>query len=109
MNKSMRLVLVEWDDAWQDTDNFASAHGIEQTHKPLQVETLGWVILDDETGVSVVNEQNAEGSEFRGRTFIPRQMVRKVTDFTLARRRVKVSPSPELPADPSPTAVSPPK
>ncbi len=91
-----RLVLVTWHDAWQDTDNFASAHGIASTHQPLVVNTLGWIIADDEVGISVVNEHSHEdGTErFRGRTFIPRPMVQKVTEFALSKPRKKKEPSP---------------
>lgn len=90
-----QLVLIEWDDAWQDSDNFATAHGITATHKPLVVQTLGWVIQDDEVGISVVNEQsNEDGETYRGRTFIPRAMIRKVTPFNLSKPRKKVDKRP---------------
>lgn len=85
MTPKHRLVVVEWDDAWQDQENFASAHGISLTHHPMAVRTLGWLVQEDEAGVSIVNEKSEQdGSEvYRGRTFIPRAMVRVVTDFKL--------------------------
>lgn len=81
-----RLVLVEWDDAWQDQDNFATAHGMAQTHHPITPETLGWVIVDDDEGISLVNERclQQDPPTYRGRTFIPRAMVKKVTEVRLA-------------------------
>lgn len=84
-----QLVLVRWDDAWQDTDNFTSAHGITLTHKPMVVETLGWLIQDDEVGISLVNERSVDGDgeEYRGRTFVPRKMIKSVTPFNLSRPR----------------------
>lgn len=92
-----KLVLVTWHDAWQDQDNFASAHGIAATHAPLVVNTLGWVIQDDEVGISVVNEHSSEDGKdtFRGRTFVPRAMVQKVTEFRLAKPRKAKAPPPE--------------
>ncbi len=95
-----RLVLVAWNDAWQDQENFTSAHGISLTHHPMIVETLGWVIQEDDTGISIVNECNEQdGAEvYRGRTFIPHAMIKKVTDFRLvAPKKMKVKPigSPE--------------
>lgn len=88
----MTLVLVEWLDAWADTDNFATQHGITQTHHAMPVTTLGWLMVDDDAGVSVANERSTEnGSDvFRGRTFIPRAMVTKVTPFKMTKpRKVK--------------------
>src|SRR5262245_51565615 len=95
---ALQLALVTWWDAWQDTDNFSTAHGIAQTHKPLVVETLGWIVKDDEVGISVVNERtNEDGEEFRGRTFIPRAMVRSVTLYKLSKPRPpKSQPHPEV-------------
>lgn len=94
--ENRRLVLIEWSDAWADTDNFSSAHGIIQSHAPMIVQTLGWVIQDDEVGISVVNELSTEDGKsiFRGRTFIPRAMVQKVTEFTLSKPRKKKDSSP---------------
>lgn len=90
-----RLVLVEWSDAWQDQENFSSAHGIKSTHAPMIVTTLGWVVQEDEEGVSVVNEQSGQdGSEvYRGRTFIPKAMVRKVTEYKLTAPKKKKIPT----------------
>jgi len=101
----MKFVVVEWDDAWQDQENFQTAHGIALTHKPLRVATMGLLIKDDETGVSIVNEQTKDDDpEYRGRTFIPRAMVRSVTEFRLVKPRKKrenAEKSPEQPRDPS--------
>lgn len=88
----MDFVEVVWNDAWQDTENFQSAHGITLTHKPLVVKTLGWLVVDDEVGVSVANErsQDGDGETFRGRSFIPRAMVQSVTPYKLAKPRKRL-------------------
>jgi hypothetical protein len=106
MNK--QLVLVEWADAWQDQENFSTAHGIASTHGPLIVNTLGWIIQDDEVGISVVNERStADGHDtFRGRTFVPRAMIKKVTQFNLtkprqAKPKVKSLETPKAPEEKS--------
>ncbi len=91
-----QLVLVTWDDAWADTDGFATMHGIAQTHHPMKIQTMGWLLQDDETGVSLANERSSEdGTDtFRGRTFIPRAMVRDVKPFKMTRPRiVRVMPT----------------
>src|SRR5688572_16790655 len=83
----MQFVEVIWDDAWMDDDNFSTAHGLALTHKPMVVKTRGWLIVDDEAGVSVANEESRtedDGTVFRGRTFIPRAMIKSVTPYRLA-------------------------
>lgn len=86
-----QLVIVQWLDAWQDQENFTTAHGIKATHEPLPVQTIGWLIHEDEIGVSVANEQSTEDGHdvFRGRTFVPRLMIKSVTPFNLTKTRVK--------------------
>lgn len=85
------LVIVEWLDAWQDQDNFATAHGIKATHEPMPIQTIGWLLQDDEVGISLANEQSTdEGHDvFRGRTFIPRAMVKSTTPYQLTKPRRK--------------------
>lgn len=91
MADKRQLVIVQWDDAWQDQENFATAHGIIATHAPLPVETIGWLIQDDDVGISIANEQSTDDGQpvFRGRTFVPRAMVRSVTPYNLAKPRAK--------------------
>ena len=83
------LVIVEWQDAWSDEANFATAHGVKSTHEPMVVRTLGYVLVDDETGISVVAERSVQDGHdvFRGRTFIPRAMVKSVTPYKLSKPR----------------------
>lgn len=84
-----QLILVTWDDAWQDQENFATLHGITQTHAPLPVQTMGWLLIDDATGISLANEQSsADGkTTYRGRSFIPRAMITSVTLFGMQKRK----------------------
>lgn len=91
-----QFVMVLWDDAWQDQENFATAHGIQSTHEPMPVETVGWLIQDDEVGVSLANERSTQDGHdvFRGRTFIPRAMVRSVLPFNLTKLRTKRTKQP---------------
>jgi hypothetical protein len=83
------LVRVTWNDAWQDQENFTTQHGVAQTHHPLPVETIGWLLVDDEVGISVANEKSTDSGQttFRGRTFIPRAMVASVEPFRPARAK----------------------
>ena len=84
------LVLLVWMDAWADAENFVTLHGVQQTHAPMPVQTLGWVLQSDEIGVSLANERsiNQSGEEtYRGRTFVLRGMVKSMTPFRLVRPR----------------------
>lgn len=80
-----KLVLVIWEDAWQDQENFATLHGVTSTHNPMVVQTMGWLLVDDATGISVANERSSEDGKdtYRGRTFIPRAMVVSVNPFRM--------------------------
>lgn len=88
---SQHVPLVEcvWNDAWQDDDNFTSIHGAQLTHKAMIVQTIGWLIIDNEVGVRIANERSSDegGDVYRGITFVPRAMVKSVTPFTLTRQR----------------------
>ena len=64
------LVIVEWADAKVDGDLPISVETAWETHKPMIIHTIGWVLREDEAGVSVANEYYDD--TYRGRTFIPR-------------------------------------
>jgi hypothetical protein len=83
------LVVVEWWDAWADVDGFATIHGVHQTHRPMLIQTIGWLLQDDDTGVSLANEQSTEDGQqtWRGRTFVPRGMVQSVSPFKAERAK----------------------
>jgi len=107
MKETRQFVIVVWDDAWQDQENFVTAHGIKSTHEPMRVVTMGLLIQDDEVGISVANERSTQDGQdvFRGRSFIPRAMVRSITPYNLTKpklkrpKQVKIEPleTPEAP------------
>jgi hypothetical protein len=68
------LVTVEWNDAWGSKDDEVTLEDVASSHKPTIVRTIGWLVYEDAEGVSVFNE-TYEG-KYRGRTFIPRAMIR---------------------------------
>lgn len=97
------LVEVNWLDAWQDQENFQTTHGVALTHGPMEVTTIGWLIKDDEVGVSIANEKSVQDDGeivYRGRTFIPKGMLTSVIPFKLAKpRKIKPKPVPPEPLD----------
>lgn len=81
------MVIVEWHDAYGDSSE-QWFEGGEVDHNPLTVKTLGYLMRDDERGVTLWQEMSApDGSSYRGRTFIPRAMVQSIT--YLQRRSTK--------------------
>ncbi len=80
------LVLVEWDDAWADATTAVTEKDVGDSHRAEVIRTLGWLLRDDEIGISVAAEYCADGS-YRGRSFIPRGMVRSMTFYKLTKPR----------------------
>jgi hypothetical protein len=70
--KRPRLVAVTWNDA----------HGADgvfdpKDHAPVTTLTIGWLLCRDANGVSIANERHEDGN-YRGQTFIPAGMVKRV-------------------------------
>lgn len=80
------IVIVEWGDAWTN-ELGVTVEDVGASHKEMTVHTLGWLLKDDPKGVSLANEYFDD--QYRGRTFIPRAMVRGVTPYRLAKPAVK--------------------
>jgi hypothetical protein len=81
-----RFVICKWLDAWCDGVDDTTFDKVHEKHKPMEMETRGWVLLDDEVGVSLFYERQGDLSSYRGRTFIPRGMIISVTDFPPKRK-----------------------
>ena len=84
---NLPLVLVEWNDAVVFADSPVTLADVSTQHRPEVVHTLGWVLRDDETGISLANEFYDD--TYRGRSFIPRVMIRAVTAYALSKPRTK--------------------
>lgn len=83
MKSDIPLVIVEWLDAWTN-EMGVTVEDVRATHKPMNVRTIGWLLLNDEVGVSLANEHFDDGS-YRGRTFILKCMVVSVTPYNLTK------------------------
>lgn len=93
------FVLVDWRDAWADAGGSVDARDADVLHKPTVMRTAGWLVRDTEAGVSLFNERCLDAGEehtYRGRTFIPREMIQQITPVLLAKQRkpraVKAAP-----------------
>lgn len=66
------VVIVRWMDAHATATATYEIH--ELPHKAIEIETYGLLLRDDDTGVSIANEDCGAGV-YRGVTFIPRQLI----------------------------------
>lgn len=75
--KPPRFVEVEWNDAQA---NGAATFDAAVHHKPCVMYTRGWLVKQDEAGVSVACERYQEEGQwhYRGSTFVPAGMIVKV-------------------------------
>lgn len=81
------LVIITWDDAWGKVEETVTVDTVDQLHKPLPIKTTGYLLKEDDEGVSIANEFYAEESTYRGYSFIPRLMIKSVTHFKLSKPR----------------------
>lgn len=91
MTEPFPFVSVIWYDAWADAADSIGEREHDNKHKATLMETRGWILRDDEVGVSIFNERCLDkGDElYRSRTFIPRAMVKSVTVWKLSKVRPK--------------------
>ena len=106
-------VILEWDDAQGGATKAFTRD--QPPHEAIIMTTLGWLIKENEIGVTIATEVYLEdGIEyFRGHTFVPHGMVRSVTPFKLTKiRKPKetlhvTSATPNPPLTPPPTSSEP--
>jgi hypothetical protein len=81
------LVEVVWADAWGEADDEVSLDDVASTHTPTIMHTVGWLVHQDEIGVSIFNEKYASRPSYRGRTFILASMVKSITPLLGQKKR----------------------
>lgn len=86
-----QFVIVKWLDAWGEETSEATVANAHEAHRAVPMETAGWLLRQDETGVSIFCERCTEKAEYvyRGRTFIPTGMIVSVTPYKLSKPRAK--------------------
>lgn len=108
MSPHKPFAIVVWDDVQSSATTVVTEENLHTHHTPITMKTVGWLLRDDEDGVSIACEEYWEDGipNWRGHTFILRSLVRSVTPFKLpAPRKSKVSrekapalsPAPVLP------------
>lgn len=88
------FVLVEWLDAHSDLTETTAADA-RLKHSAAKMFTAGWLMFDDEEGVTLFNEVCPEDDSYRGRSFVPRGMIKSVTKVRLTKERKPKSTPPD--------------
>lgn len=106
---ALPLVVVEWDDAWIDGNEPITLSEVHVQHKPKVIVTLGYLLLSNAEGISVAAEYYKDEDVYRGRTFIPRALVKSCKPYKLTKPRRKKkegneSKGPEVAGESSPVA-----
>jgi hypothetical protein len=78
-----QFAVVIWDDAHKTHEEL---HDDEINHKPSLCQTYGWIIKNDDVGITVASEWGPEDGIWRDSTFVPHGMVREVVLLSLSRR-----------------------
>lgn len=69
------FAILVWDDAFVANGEVTVD---EISHHPIRFYSVGWVLREDEGGVSIAAEWSPDQGNFRGVTFVPKGMVREV-------------------------------
>lgn len=72
--------VVVWLDACQ-FENPVTMNDLANRHRPEVVTTVGWIMKEDEVGVTIANEFYDDA--YRGVSFIHRPMIQSVTHLKL--------------------------
>lgn len=94
----LQFALVEWDDAWKASTEGATVDTARDSHKPVQECSGGWVMINDERGIQLGSSYSEDG-EHRNRSFIPRELIKKITFVKLVPIRPKKAPNAEKAPD----------
>ena len=82
-----RFVCVTWRDP-HGTGKASCLYEHELPHSTVQISTYGWLMREDDKGVSVVGEIIADGS-MRDYTFVPKELIDSIEDIHINRGRVR--------------------
>ena len=86
MGIKCKRVLVTWNDAHGDPMQQVWTAADLTEHKPVVVQTIGYLYKQDEIGVTLFQELiEDETVSFRGKTFIPTGMIVKIETLNISR------------------------
>ena len=86
------FAVVSWSDAWVDGTEAVSLADVALKHHAMIHLTAGWILYQNEEGISIANEFCPDDETYRGRSFIPAEMKPKVTFLKLSKPRSPKDP-----------------
>ena len=83
------FVACIWNDAWADAIEGVTLKDVADKHRPTIMETRGWLLYEDEEGVSIAAERCLDKGEeyYRGRSYIPKVLIISVTALKISKPR----------------------
>jgi hypothetical protein len=89
--KLYKVVVVEWGDAFIDTDDFDPAEAADT--KPVYRKTVGFLIAKNQHGYVLATDTYVDEDEVAAKMFIPHGMVTRVTPlFTRVKKEAPCGP-----------------
>lgn len=77
----MKIVTIEWADAFIDTDDFTVEEA--QTVEPVYRTTVGWLVAKNQHGyVLATDEYRKKSDGVAGQLFIPHGVILRVIEVT---------------------------
>ena len=76
-----KIVLVEWLDAYHESGYF-DIHKAETSFKPIKLQEVGWLVVNDTERVVLAQEQCPEDGNYRNLQVIPKAVVVTIKDLT---------------------------
>lgn len=98
-----KIVAVTWKDAHFNTDEVDVK---DITHRPWIYVTVGILVKSDAEGVTVSQDEGEDG-KYRGRTFVPREMILEEWTVGAVKPKVKQIRKPKKAAPPKPIETTP--
>lgn len=97
------LSVVLWLDAHGGSVDDYAEDELNHIHSAKPLSTWGFILKDDEKGITLFHEWSPEDGRWRGRRFIPRGMIVEVIELGMQRRpRKKKAPTDVKDHPPSP-------
>ena len=93
MSKDPKIPFVQvvWEDAWGTPVEDLSIKEVPDKHVACVKTTRGWLLLENEKGLSLSSERYCEEGEDRyvGRSFIPTKMIVSITPLRVSEQKKK--------------------
>ena len=82
MKTNYKKVYIEWVDSARNNDwNTFDETDLEKSFKPVECETIGWLIQETDTYIVVTQSIGYEPEQFCGTMTIPKCSIKKMVDM----------------------------